>query len=68
MVACSDSTRRAVSISEDASPILRRNAASASSPAGDPKRTVPTASLLPPNVTEYPIVVRSISGPAARSM
>jgi len=25
-------------------------------------------SLLPPNVTEYPVVVRSISGPAARSM
>src|SRR5438309_6021083 len=31
------------------------------------KRTVPTASLLRPNVTEYSVVVRSIVGPAARS-
>src|SRR5437870_13856569 len=45
---CSDRTRRAISISEDASPIFWRNAVSASRPAGVPKRTVPTASLLPP--------------------
>ena len=65
---CSDRTRRAISTSEDASPIFWRNVVSASRPAGVPKRTVPTASLLPPNVTEYSVVVRSIVGPAARSM